>query len=194
MLENSSVLSISDERLELRKDHAYFYQIQAQLLVTELEYCDFVLWMKQDYYIKRVEVNDTVREEIIQTSFVFFRKAILPELVGKCFSRTCADEHSVSNSTTQEELWCYCKQPESGTMIGCDGQKCKIQWFHLECVKIEQIPVGKWFCPDCCSKKKNIIITVLSKLHAISIYMCMYVNLFQCNVNCVNTLGNEILV
>ena len=50
------------------------------------------------------------------------------ELVGKCFCRTCADEHTctpVSNSaegeSTQEELWCYCKQPESGPIIWCDG-------------------------------------------------------------------------
>ena len=43
VLDNSLVLSISDEKVELRKDHAYFYQIQTQLLVTDLEYCDFVL-------------------------------------------------------------------------------------------------------------------------------------------------------
>eukprot|EP00127_Corallochytrium_limacisporum_P005681 Clim_evm60s210 gene=Clim_evmTU60s210 len=45
--------------------------------------------------------------------------------------------------------YCYCKGPFHGNMIGCDGKKCKIEWFHFECVGLEKAPKGKWFCPDC---------------------------------------------
>jgi hypothetical protein len=30
-------------------------------------------------------------------------------------------------------------------------QNCKQEWFHLECVGLEDIPARttKWYCPDC---------------------------------------------
>lgn len=36
-------LNMTDGRFVLKQTHAYFFQIQQQLLVTDLEYCDFVL-------------------------------------------------------------------------------------------------------------------------------------------------------
>ena len=48
-------------------------------------------------------------------------------------------------------MYCYCQQPEDdeNDMIGCDFKNCKIEWFHLKCLKIKKVPNGKWFCPDC---------------------------------------------
>lgn len=34
-------------------------------------------------------------------------------------------------------------------MIACDGDNCRIEWFHFECVGIIMPPKGKWFCPEC---------------------------------------------
>ena len=34
-------------------------------------------------------------------------------------------------------------------MIGCDNSKCPIEWFHLSCLHITQLPKGKWYCPEC---------------------------------------------
>jgi len=48
-----------------------------------------------------------------------------------------------------EELYCYCRRPEEGTMIGCDNSDCKIEWFHLSCLRLAIAPKGKWYCPDC---------------------------------------------
>ena len=39
---------------------------------------------------------------------------------------------------------------DEGTMIACDNTDCKIKWFHTKCLKLESIPGGKWYCPDCC--------------------------------------------
>ena len=59
-----------------------------------------------------------------------------------------ADDCDVE-SEVNDEVYCYCNGPDEGKMIGCDNDKCVIQWFHLDCLKITSIPKGKWFCPDC---------------------------------------------
>jgi hypothetical protein len=35
-----------------------------------------------------------------------------------------------------EPLYCICKRrlPQTVELVGCDGENCKIQWFHLPCV------------------------------------------------------------
>ena len=45
--------------------------------------------------------------------------------------------------------FCYCKRGDFGQMICCDNLKCKIEWFHFECVKLKIKPKGKWYCPNC---------------------------------------------
>ncbi|XP_055538853.1 uncharacterized protein LOC129726174 [Wyeomyia smithii] len=50
-----------------------------------------------------------------------------------------------------ESVYCYCRCPydEVSEMIACDGDNCRIEWFHFECVGIIMPPKGKWFCPEC---------------------------------------------
>ena len=50
-LEQSSFcLQNIDGTLQLKTNHQYFYQIQAQLYVTQLPWCDFVLWAPNNSY------------------------------------------------------------------------------------------------------------------------------------------------
>lgn len=70
----------------------------------------------------------------------------------------------------EEPRYCLCNRVSFGTMIQCDNvdvsnpgsgrgekemlmgkQQCKQEWFHLECVGLEDIPARttKWYCPDC---------------------------------------------
>ncbi|XP_029161570.1 uncharacterized protein LOC114933253 [Nylanderia fulva] len=56
------------------------------------------------------------------------------------------------------KIYCYCRCPydEVSEMIACDGEDCRIEWFHFECVGIMVPPKGKWYCPDC-RKKHDIV-------------------------------------
>ncbi|XP_012235820.1 uncharacterized protein MESR4 [Linepithema humile] len=56
------------------------------------------------------------------------------------------------------KIYCYCQCPydEVSEMIACDGEDCRIEWFHFECVGIMVPPKGKWYCPDC-RKKHGIV-------------------------------------
>ena len=66
------------------------------------------------------------------------------------------NEQSISIQDNTDEAtgdsWCYCRKSESTDhMIGCNNAACLIQWFHLSCLHLtlEQIPKGKWLCPEC---------------------------------------------
>jgi hypothetical protein len=68
-----------------------------------------------------------------------------------------------------EPRYCLCNRVSFGTMIGCENNdvsssslfsmgeevltsmKCEKEWFHLECVSLNEIPprTTKWYCPDC---------------------------------------------
>lgn len=57
----------------------------------------------------------------------------------------------------EEEVYCFCKQPSFGDMIGCDNRRCPNgEWFHYKCVgllsKVEaqKYTKQKWYCSDQC--------------------------------------------
>uniref|UniRef100_A0A6G1SL50 Inhibitor of growth protein n=1 Tax=Aceria tosichella TaxID=561515 RepID=A0A6G1SL50_9ACAR len=48
------------------------------------------------------------------------------------------------------EVYCKCRGTvHDPMMIACDNVKCKIEWFHYECVGITTPPPGEWYCDDC---------------------------------------------
>lgn len=61
-----------------------------------------------------------------------------------------------------QERYCYCNGPSFGAMVGCDGDNCVREWFHLECVGLSRAPAknGKsplrlgniWSQLSCCSE------------------------------------------
>ena len=59
------------------------------------------------------------------------------------------DDINTSERHEDEKLWCICKKPSSGEMIGCDNPDCKVEWFHFECMHIRRAPKGDWFCIEC---------------------------------------------
>lgn len=47
------------------------------------------------------------------------------------------------------KLYCFCNGPSHGNMIACDNEDCAREWFHYECVGLEQEPKGRWLCAEC---------------------------------------------
>jgi hypothetical protein len=54
------------------------------------------------------------------------------------------------------EVFCKCKKPSYGQMVGCDGPYCMYAgadgtgWFHYACVGLKKQPKGDWFCSPKC--------------------------------------------
>lgn len=59
-------------------------------------------------------------------------------------------------SNSSEPTYCYCNQVSFGEMVGCDGDDCKREWFHLPCIGFKNPPKGKWYCDDCLATMKKI--------------------------------------
>jgi len=54
--------------------------------------------------------------------------------------------------TSEEKKYCKCQQISYGQMICCDNPDCKIQWFHIKCVDIDDPNKleKQWYCSDEC--------------------------------------------
>lgn len=86
----------------------------------------------------------------------FYKVAILPELLGRWFTRSSVMP-TVDDRGDSSYNYCYCKE-ELGQMVHCDNnEKCPHgEWFHLSCLKLKNVPrVKKWYCPRCCKELKR---------------------------------------
>lgn len=62
----------------------------------------------------------------------------------------------LKNASAQSDVdegpkYCFCNKPSDGKdMIACDGEDCKKEWFHFECVGLKEAPKSKkWYCKEC---------------------------------------------
>nr|CAH7743098.1 unnamed protein product [Callosobruchus chinensis] len=78
--------------------------------------------------------------------FVTNLKYLIPELLGRHFTK--------KEGTAKVIQWCLCESVDDGRpMIKCDGDDCPTEWFHFECVGLEDTPSCPWYCCEC---KPNI--------------------------------------
>ncbi|CAG2215588.1 unnamed protein product [Mytilus edulis] len=67
--------------LELKNHYAYYYQIQLQLAVTGLEWCDFVLWSSFGKpNVERIRRDQQRITNMIGNITTLWRRVIAPEL------------------------------------------------------------------------------------------------------------------
>jgi len=126
----------------------FLYQIQCQLFCTGRTYCDFVVWTKKDTSIERIYPDNDFWQSNLAVAKEFFQKAVLPEIIGKFFSRPQAKVSPAA--ILDSDHYCYCTGPDVDDTVGCDNPECQFQWFHLSCLGLEKLPTTKyWYCPDC---------------------------------------------
>ena len=105
---------------------------------------DFVIWSPCQLVVLRIDYDSNFTDTAITKASEFYKCCILPELICKWHSKSV----SVVPASRCDK-WCYCGGCEEGEMIACDSDTCQIVWFHTECLKIDSIPDGKWYCPEC---------------------------------------------
>ena len=137
---------------DLKQSHEYYAQVQLQMFVCDTDYADFVIWTPIDCVITRV-VKDMKYIDILLVKIItVWHKAILPELLTcslemDVINRKINVTPSTSTATTNDTLYCICRQPENGDMVG--GDACD-EWFHLKCLKLKRQPTAKhWYCKQC---------------------------------------------
>ena len=137
--------------LSLKTGHRYYTQVQLQMRVNKVSYCDFVVYTEPRepcIHITRVCYDAAFCNKLVDTCLSYWRELVLPELVsGRLANKQLCVPDEPELAVTA--VWCICSQPEYGKMIKCDNVACKIEWFHYACVNVKRKPVGKWFCPSC---------------------------------------------
>ena len=166
-------LKETEGKIGLDHTHSY-YQVETQMFVRDVEYSDFCVCTfasdtcsKENVHIERMHKDTDFWQECVPKVELFFRNCLLPEVLGKWYTRptqctSTSNPTSTPAISSTEQMYCYCRGPEESTMIPCDNPDCPIEWFHLECLHLRNVPKGKWFCPDCRklskflkAKKKN---------------------------------------
>ncbi len=69
-----------DGQFQLKKNHAYYYQVQLQMKLCDLNYADFIIWRESELVVIRIEQDLTFLEEALHKAKEFFKYGILPEL------------------------------------------------------------------------------------------------------------------
>ena len=87
------------------------------------EYCDFYVWTEQDFHYERIYPDIEFWSNCLKKCKDFFRLCLLPELVGKFYSRmTLCDEINEDKvNQLSPDTFCYCNGPDEGGIIACDN-------------------------------------------------------------------------
>lgn len=72
-----------DGQIQLSKSHSYYYQVQTQMHVTNLQWCDFVVWspMEEEPFVQRIKYDSTFMENNLSKARTFYFKKFLPAVV-----------------------------------------------------------------------------------------------------------------
>ena len=71
-----------DGNMCLSKSHSYFYQLQTQMHVTSLQWCDFVVWSPlHEPFVQRIKYDADFMKSAISTAGKFYFEQFLPAVV-----------------------------------------------------------------------------------------------------------------
>ena len=140
--------SPSTGAVSLSSGHKYNYQVQGQIALCKVDYCDFVCWTEKGAFVERIKRDDALINTMIPQLKSFFIDILLPELLTMNLCRPPTPESTTENETLK--LFCVCRKPEYGDMIACDNPSCPTpdEWYHYKCVNIKSTP-RKWYCLHC---------------------------------------------
>ena len=65
-------LTVHQGQRKLRESHAYYWQVQGQLLVTGMVWCDFVVCANNDVCSAYIYINEEVLSKLKQKCDLFF--------------------------------------------------------------------------------------------------------------------------
>nr|XP_054928796.1 uncharacterized protein LOC129385755 [Dermacentor andersoni] len=146
-------LEASPEGPRLKRTHEYFYQAQTQLAMCTVKYCDFVVWTPTSVHIERIVEDCAFFQGILELATRFFTHVVLPEMFSQYFTRKDTPK---AGTSAKRSVYCYCRGPETGRMVACDGEHCPYKWFHYSCIGMKRAPKQKhWYCADCAQLKKS---------------------------------------
>ncbi|XP_045163375.2 uncharacterized protein LOC123527777 [Mercenaria mercenaria] len=71
----------------LKTGHKYYYQVQGQMALTGMKWCDFVIWTLGGMSVERIEFNEECWLGMLVKLKDFYQHAVLPELFSRRVQR-----------------------------------------------------------------------------------------------------------
>lgn len=69
--------------IHLSKLHPYFYQVQTQMYVRNLKWCDFVVWSPvQDPFVEQIHYDASFMKKAVSKAEEFYFKQFLPSVIS----------------------------------------------------------------------------------------------------------------
>ena len=99
-----------DGLLYLDHGHAYYYQVQTQMFICNVEYCDFCVFTfpaeREDSlpHIERIFRDGDFLEMCLEKARCFFRTCLLPEILGHWYTRPLVKSSSTSGSSASQSV------------------------------------------------------------------------------------------
>ena len=144
-----------DGKMKLERSHEYFYQVQTQLGVCQLEEAFFVVWNTTGIHIEIIKFDRDNWTYMLTKADNLYKKVIVLEIVGRYFSLR-KHKSSISETASKGIKICYSNSNDSDeySVIICSGKHCEIKYFHNACIFFEEKIMGKtkWKCYDCKGK------------------------------------------
>ena len=110
-------------------------QVQLQMKVCQADYCDFVVWRPTEIAVIGIIPNKTFIDSAIDQATKFYKFGVLPELIGKWYSKISTFSSSDSSlqiaTNISNETVSTTNDEEHGTMIGCDNENVQLAGFIL---------------------------------------------------------------
>ena len=74
---------VNDE-IHLKRNHDYYCQIQGAMAITNMKWCDFIIWTKKYMNIERVKFDPAFWNTCYLKLKSIYSSHILPEIIGGC--------------------------------------------------------------------------------------------------------------
>lgn len=71
-------LETDGENISLKKNHKHYFQVQGQLLITGAQFCDFIVFTRNDLFVERIKPNNEVLLTMVKTILKFHAEHFKP--------------------------------------------------------------------------------------------------------------------
>ena len=145
------------EIYELDRAHQYYFQVQLEIYILKVEFCNFMVWTPMGFLIIRIDRDDEFITDMLNKCDLFWFDTILPELLTRKRENeninVTGKIQNIPLDTARNYCIPNCKVTEACEIVGCDS--CG-NWYHLSCVKLKNVPkTNTWYCTSCRLDKKR---------------------------------------
>ena len=94
LIESSGVVTLS-------QNHTYYHQIQAQMNICDIHYCDFICWTTTTFFAKELQDSRIICHLIVNME-KFFKLYLMPELLTHKLQKSLQDKSLPPSSSKGE--------------------------------------------------------------------------------------------